>query len=59
MPNDQLVMFANSVIRKTTPTIIVSGCVPPSMAATASTMPESSESSSTGTAAPRPMPQSR
>ena len=49
-------MLANRVIRNTTPTTTVSGCVLPSMTPTASTMPESSESSEVGTAAPIPMP---
>ena len=48
-------MLAKSVTKKATPTIIVSGWLRPTMAATASTMPESSESCSVGTAAPMPM----
>ena len=50
-------MLANSVTKKAMPTIIVSEWLRPTMAATASTMPESSESCSVGTAAPIPMPQ--
>lgn len=56
IPNDQLTMLAKSVTRNAAPTTHTRGEEPPTMAVTASTMPESRLRASVGTAAPMPTP---